>query len=109
MQRLAECVLRQYSVAAPRRISIRLILSTTKKPRERLSGDQNGYAAFSVPFSGFASSESKSRTQSICLVPESPENAIWRPSGEITEDRMSTPEGGRMETLNSSRAGVAGR
>ena len=76
---------------------MRLILSTLKKPIDRLSGDQNGYAAFWVPVNGFASSELKSRTQSIWLVPESPENAIWRPFGEITEDRMSTTEGGRME------------
>ena len=85
---------------------MRFILFTPKYPKEPLSGDQNGYAAPSVPFSGFASSESRSRTQSICLVPETPENAMRRPSGEITEDRMSTPAGGKMETFCSSPVGA---
>src|SRR5689334_10571667 len=44
--------------------SARLTLPLVKKPTERLSGDQNGSEASSVPSNGRAADESSDRTQS---------------------------------------------
>ena len=49
----------------PPRASTRFIWPSAKNPIERLSGDQNGQRARSVPGSGRASAESSVRTQSV--------------------------------------------
>ena len=57
-----------------------------KKPSERLSGDQNGNIASSVPGNGAATSESSGRTHS-CNLPAASRavKASFVPSGEIAE------------------------
>src|SRR6188474_439970 len=63
----------------------------------RLSGDQNGYAAPSVPASGCAVRESIARTQRSRLpVTSCAVKATVRPSGEIT----GTAGPGRLPAVN---------
>ena len=73
-------------------------LKGVKKPIDRLSGDQNGNAAISVPARSFASSESRSRTHSIIRPLTSAQNAILRPSGEMTKESNAALSGGRSES-----------
>src|ERR1022692_4234375 len=67
----------------PPEISISSRLLPTVNPMRRLSGDQKGSAAPSVPAKGRASIASRSRTHS-CVCPSCivAVNAKWRPSGE---------------------------
>src|SRR5258706_1017296 len=62
----------------------RFNLPAAKNATDRLSADQNGYDAPSVPGRGLAASELNACTNSIggaaCV---GATNAIWRPSGEI--------------------------
>jgi hypothetical protein len=69
--------------AGPPEASILLRLPAAKQPMRRLSGDQNGTVAPSVPVSGWATLESSFRTQS-CTLPEGSVavKARRRPSGE---------------------------
>ena len=53
-----------------------------KKPMNRLSGDQNGDTAPSVPASGCAVSDPSERIQSCCWPLVVATNARCRPSGE---------------------------
>ena len=60
-------------------------LSSAKKASERLSGDQNGPRALSVPESDRASSDSSERTQMRTGSPgRDALNATRRPSGDTT-------------------------
>src|SRR5215472_9443927 len=69
--------------AGPPARSTRLRLLSAKKPIERLSGDQNGATAFSVPATGWARVESSGRSQSWFWPPElTALNTSFRPSGE---------------------------
>ena len=68
----------------PSAMSIRFTFPSAKNPIQRLSGDQNGIIAFSVPASGRDVNESSRRTQScvrsgFCVAT----NASCVPSGEI--------------------------
>ncbi len=67
-------------------------LPSAKNPRERLSGDQKGKIAPSVPGSACASSEFMGRTQSAVL-PSAPvaANAMDAPSGESTGGPAESP------------------
>src|SRR5712691_9764422 len=56
-----------------------------KNPIDRLSADQNGNCARSVPGSGRAVTLENGRTQSIGIPPllaSNATNVIWRPSGD---------------------------
>src|SRR5271154_3699754 len=65
--------------------SIRLSLPLAKNPNERLSADQNGNVAPSVPSSGFAAAEFSGLT-----------HRSWRPS-EVTAEKTSCfPSGDRV-------------
>src|SRR5262249_16494594 len=68
----------------PPEASTFLSLPAMKNPIERLSGDQNGNEASSVPFNGCAVRESSARTHNLGL-PSAPawEYTIRLPSGEI--------------------------
>src|SRR4029434_7060185 len=59
------------------------VLAFVKKPSVRLSGDQNGNAAPSVPASGRASSASKARTHNTVAVPCRAPNARRATSRDI--------------------------
>src|SRR5262249_46349975 len=79
------------------------------KPRLRLSGDQNGPSAPSVPSSARADREFNGRTQSrLVLVESRATNASRRPSGETAEFAGSSSKtifaGGNTE--NSAVGGV---
>src|SRR4029453_5540654 len=90
--------------------STRLILLSAMNPIDRPSGDQNGWAACSVPGIGRASSWSRARTQRIAPV-DSPvaTNATSRPSGEIVAESCGvTAPGAESETRRTS-AGADGR
>src|SRR5437016_4609872 len=67
---------------APPDNSIFLSFPSAEKQRERLSGDQKGQDAPSVPGSGEASSESSGRTHSRRFPSELATNARRRPSGD---------------------------
>src|SRR5579859_6603927 len=69
----------------PPAMSILSSLPATKKPIDRLSGDQKGYEAPSVPLTGWAVKVSSGRTQSIVLPDESLAAKTSRvPSGDMT-------------------------
>src|SRR2546427_368688 len=69
--------------AGPPEASILLRLPAAKNPMKRLSGDQNGKDAPSVPASGWGVLESSFRTQSWVLPEESAAvKPRRRPSGE---------------------------
>src|SRR5579864_7845690 len=85
------------SRAGPPLIPTTFSLFGTKKPIDKLSGDQNGQDACSVPTRGFASRESSARTQRIILPFNTAVNASLRPSGETEKDSNEAFSGGRME------------
>src|SRR5215472_16030547 len=69
--------------AGPPDTSMVLSLSFAKKPSERLSGDQNGLDAPSVPGNGRAAGKFRERAQSMVFPLASvAEEAKMRPSGE---------------------------
>lgn len=82
--------------AGPPSTAILLSLVVVKKPRARLSGDQNGKAAPSVPATGRALKVSIGRIHSKVLPLASPATkAIMVPSGEIVPpfDPSGAPSG----------------
>src|SRR5262249_30674736 len=84
-------------VINPLAISIRFSLPPAKKPIARLSGDQNGNAALSVPLSGCASWDCKERSHRLdVLAPAT--KTIFRPSGEIENDVRSELAGVSIST-----------
>src|SRR5262245_15183212 len=86
---------------APPSISIRLSLPSAKNPSDRLSGDQKGKVAPSVPGSGRAERESRGRSHNRDWLPSVATNAIVRPSGEIANEIGSAVEGVVTSTRNS--------
>lgn len=85
-------------------MSIFFSLPGTKKPTDRLSGDQNGNVAPSVPSSGWAVSAESGRTHSSLLPESSPALKTSRvPSGERTAPPVAPLKtncvfsGGRMK------------
>ena len=80
--------------------SIRLIFSSAKNPIDRLSGDQNGPAAPSVPGSSCAVMLSSDLTHSrLRPVATFARNAIRRPSGE-TANPAGVPPGALVRALS---------
>ena len=75
-----------------------------KNPIERLSGDQNGRRAPSVPGRARAFAESRSRTHSIGCPSRSATNASRRPSGDIAKDAGSAVRGVVISTTRNSGA-----
>src|SRR5262249_29265114 len=61
----------QIVMGRPPEIVMRLSLRSAKNPSERLSGDQKGYEAFSVPGRGCAVSESSRRNHNLRVPPSS--------------------------------------
>jgi hypothetical protein len=72
-------------------------LSFVKKAMLRLSGDQKGWDACSVPGNGLASSESSGRTHKAMLPFDAAVKARVRPSGEIAKNSKALRSGGRIE------------
>src|SRR5437016_6016523 len=87
-------------------MSIRFSLPPAKKPIDRLSGDQNGYLAPSVPGNGRASAESSDLSHS--RVGPSPEatNASCLLSGESAKDIGSSVAGVTMSVRISGASGA---
>src|SRR6516225_11540067 len=75
--------------------AIFLSLASAKNAIQRLSGDQNGSVAFSVPASGCATSESTGRTHNSSLpVVSTKLRTSHRPSGEMVPLLNPTDDGG---------------
>jgi hypothetical protein len=103
----------QISCGAPPAASTRFNLPVAQKPMLRLSGDQNGKKAPSVPGSARASRVSSERTQSIDWLPPLPEakNASFLPSGESASQGWLNvpPSGGWIWNRVTSGRGGASR
>ncbi len=83
---------------APPEASTILSLPFAKNPMNRLSGDQNGLRAPSVPGSEWAGIASSGRTYNIgCCARAAAENARRRPSGEAAKVAMVVPSGAATE------------
>ena len=79
------------SIGEPPSASMRLSWPWAKKPRDRLSGDQKGQDAPSVPVRAEAFRAS-SDWMYICDLPGEPAtNAIRRPSGEMATGAGASP------------------
>src|SRR5262249_58136415 len=86
--------------------SIRISLPEAKKPTERLSGDQKGKEALSVPSNGFATPDSRERSQrSGGLEPAT--KMTFNASGEIAMNTGSALEGVATSTRNSPVLGCS--
>src|SRR5262249_7304629 len=105
------------TITGPADASMVFSIPSAKKPRARLSGDQNGSLAPSVPASGWAASESRERTQSFA-VPASPiaQKATACPSGASAGDPLFAPKktnhelsGGAISEILACAASRAGR
>src|SRR5215467_3003834 len=72
--------------SAPPSISIRTSLPSAKKPMERLSHDQKGNLAFSVPTNGRDETESKERSHKSDRPSDVPTKTIFLPSGEMARE-----------------------
>src|ERR1700722_21031630 len=90
------------SRAGPPATSTVFSLDGVKKPIDRLSGDQNGLDANSVPARGFASSESNARTQTINFPFKKTVKASLRPSGDTAKDSKEAFSGGKMERRSTA-------
>ena len=71
-------------------------LASAKKAISRLSGDQKGSTALSVPARGVISRLSRARTQICCFPSFRRTTAMARPSGETARDMMRALSGSRM-------------
>ncbi len=94
--------------ADPPSMSIRLRFPSAKNPMERLSGDQNGSCALSVPASGCAETESTARTHNWDRPSDTASKTIFCPSGEIARERADEG-GGVVISRRASAAGAVGR
>src|SRR5262245_36700388 len=93
---------------SPPETSIFFSLPGTKKPMKRLSGDQKGKLAPSVPASGFPSAALRGRTQSCTLPPVAAVKASHLPSGDTAMSSKLDFSGGRMENFISRASFVTG-
>ena len=78
-----------------------------RTPIERLSGDQNGWLAPSVPASGFASVWSSRRSQSRDGPSPDATYTMWRPSGDRANCSGASLAGVVISTRISGRRGLA--
>ena len=76
----------------PPSTSRRLSRRSAKNPTDRPSGDQNGYAAKSVPGSGRAAVRPALETRAVRRPSNVATNTTLRPSGEISSDIGSVVE-----------------
>src|SRR5579862_806917 len=97
------------SRAGPPATPIVLNFEFVKKPMLRLSGDQNGWEASSVPARGLASKESSARTHNIGPPFQIAVNATVSPSGEMAKDSSVAFAGGKIESRNAERDSEAPR
>ena len=74
--------------ADPPSTSIRFSAPSAKNPTDRLSGDQNGSRAFSVPGNGRADVASSARSHNWDPPSDAATKASLRPSGEIASDTV---------------------
>jgi hypothetical protein len=95
--------------AEPPRASMRFSSLFMKKPIERLSDDQNGRRAPSVPGSACAIALSSARTHRAGCPSRSATNARLCPSGEIANDHGSDDRGVVISTTRSAGAVAGGR
>ena len=77
---------------------IRFRLPSAKKPIDRLSGDQNGSVAFSVPAKARGEMESSERSHNIDRLFSMPEKTTFCPSGDIANDVGLEVGGALMST-----------
>ena len=81
---------------------------SAKKATERLSGDQNGKPAPSVPASGLVSPDERSRTARLGRPASAATNTSRRPSGESAMAPSTTPasrtSGGGTTSLTNGRS-----
>ena len=70
----------------PPSMSMRFNVPSAKNPRDRLSGDQKGDDARSVPGNGRADAESNLRNHNCDLPPDLAGKATLSPSGDIASD-----------------------
>src|SRR5262245_25505077 len=84
---------------------MRYILPEAKKPMERLSGDQKGKSAFSVPARGCASVLSSGRSHNWRLPSPDATKAMRRPFGESAKASGAGVEGVLISTRISGDAG----
>ena len=101
----------QMAMAGPPAGSILFNFPSAKKPTNRLSADQKGIVAPSVPSSDRADGASSGRTQSRCVLSVLATNARRRPSGERASrfggvpaaptPPMTQPSGGRIVELKA--------
>src|SRR5438094_726337 len=96
--------------AGPPEESIFMSLATVKNPMKRLSGDQKGKSAPSVPANGCAERELSDRIQS-CVLPEESvaTNARRLPSGDTAKAPNSVFSGGRSESSKGLECGEPAR
>jgi len=95
----------------PPESSMRFSLPSAKKPTDRLSGDQKGRSAPSVPGNRRASIESTGRVHNLVAPSETVTNAIMRPSGETAALRLppnanSVPRGGLISKRRARPSGA---
>src|SRR5262245_53277417 len=94
------------SCGAPPAMSIRLSLPVAVKPIERLSADQNGSLAPSVPAIGCASVLFNARNQSRCGPLPDATKTMYRPSGESANSRGAVVDGLLISTRISGGSGI---
>src|SRR2546421_9721405 len=90
----------------PPPMSIRFSLPPAKKPIDRLSGDQNGYLAPSVPVNGRASAESSDLSHSRGWPSPEATNVSCLLSGESAKDIGSSVAGVTMSVRISGASGA---
>jgi hypothetical protein len=81
----------QIVCGAPPSTATRVIFPPAKKPSERLSGDQNGFEAPSLPATGRSVGESSARKNSRGPLFVVTAIANVEPSGEITDETPRMP------------------
>jgi hypothetical protein len=92
----------------PPPISMRFSLPSAKNPIDRLSGDQKGEIAPSVPAKGCAVTASSGRIQRRDAPSPEATKTSFRPSGEIANERASLVNGVLMSTrISGSGAGLS--
>src|SRR5262245_49913725 len=90
---------------APPPTSIRFNLPSAKYPTDRLSGDQNGVAAPSVPASGCADVADSDRSQRREGPLPDATKTIWLPSGESENENGSVVGGVTISVRISDATG----
>ena len=88
--------------------SILRSLPAAKYPMNRLSGDQNGSEAPSVPASCLGSRSSIARTHNCIFGPVAAVNASQRPSGDTARWLNAVSFGGEIDNRNGGRSIAAG-